>query len=271
MDLSVIVPCYNSGVYLMDALDSISNSKNLSRYSYEIIIVDDGSTSAQTLELLSTLSQRGYTIIRQNNAGPGAARNAGMKVACGDFLLFLDSDNKVKPEFVDVGIQTVKDRQVDMVYGKPVFFGETSKARFQTGTFNLKDILRGNYIDTCSIIKRSVWDETGGFDESPIVIGYEDWEFWIRLGSKGYKIHFIDQELFDYRVTKDSLILSKNDLENRQVVLRYIYTKHLDLIIKIYEDTFYEKIVYENDRRRPFRSFIKFIYLKYFKKDKAFR
>ena len=264
MDLSVIIPCYNSGAFLLEALESIDRSSNLSKYNFETIIVNDGSTDPYTCELLNSLSVK-CRILAQNNAGPGAARNTGMKASKGKYILFLDSDNRLLPGFIDTCLTTLLNEKADMVYCQPLFFGDTSEYRFKTRKFDLNDILRDNYIDTCSIITRDVWNETGGFDESPIVIGYEDWEFWIRLGATGYKFHFIDRPLYEYRVSKESLISSKNSLSNRQEVLRYLYSKHIDTIISSYDAMVHEKKVFQNDRNKPFRSLVKFLYLKYIK------
>lgn len=266
MDLSVIIPCYNSGAYLLEALDSIRESSDLSKYSVEVIIVNDGSTDKSTCELLAVLSGS-YKVLNQQNAGPGAARNAGMRVSNGNNILFLDSDNRLLPGFIATCIRVLEKEQADIVYCQPFFFGDLTQFRFSTRKFNLPEIIRDNYIDTCSVIRRSVWTETGGFDESPTVVGFEDWEFWVRLGAKGYKFHFIEEPLYEYRISSSSLIAGKNSLANRQNVARYVYTKHIDTVISAYEYLIHERKVFEHDKNRPLRSFFKFIYLKYIKRS----
>ncbi len=259
MDLSVIIPCYNSGAFLPEALNSVNASTNLSKYDFEVIIVNDGSTDQHTLDLLGSLSAK-YKIIHQENAGPGSARNAGMKESKGECILFLDSDNRLLPTFIVTCMTALVKENADMVYCQPIFFGETTESRFRTKKFNLNDILWDNYIDTCSIITRKVWIETGGFDESPIVIGYEDWELWIRIGSAGYKMHLVEGEHYEYRISKNSLVARKNSPSNRQHVLKYLYNKHMDTIINSYDVLCRQKMAFRN---RPFTSIAKYLYTRY--------
>lgn len=93
--VSVIVPVYNAAPYLRQCLDSI-NAQTL--WDFELICVDDGSTDESTgiLELYSRFDPR-IRVIRQDNAGAGAARNAGMKAATGEYLIFLDADDFFEP------------------------------------------------------------------------------------------------------------------------------------------------------------------------------
>lgn len=229
MELSVIIPFYNSGLYLYDAIKSIEASTNIEQLEYEIIIVNDGSTEAGTEELLNDLTQKGYLVVSQPNAGPAAARNAGINIACGKYFLFLDSDNKVKETFIEKGISLLQTKNVDLVYGKPVFFGDSTEPRFQTGKFDINKIIVGNYIDTCCIIKRDACLYIGGFDEDRRIIGLEDWEFYIHLYSKGCDIYYIDSEVYYYRILKDSLSQQHNSNYLKEAYA-YIYRKHRELV-----------------------------------------
>src|SRR4051812_30462131 len=97
--VSIIIPCYNSGKYLPEALDSISAYPD--KGMYEVIIINDGSTDELTLSLLNNLQQNGeHIVLHQENKGPAAARNAGVKMAKAPYLLFLDSDNKIESNYI---------------------------------------------------------------------------------------------------------------------------------------------------------------------------
>src|ERR1700753_4343673 len=109
MDLSIIIPCYNSGCYLYEALESIERSEDIASIRYEIIIVDDGSTDEATIKLLNDLNIANCPVLRQQNAGPAAARNTGVKVAKAPYLSFLDSDNHVRPGFINKGINLLNN------------------------------------------------------------------------------------------------------------------------------------------------------------------
>jgi len=94
--ISIIIPCYNHGQYVREAISSVEKctDKNL----YEMIIVNDGSTDSFTLEEMGRLANDGYYVINQVNQGLGRTRNNGIKAAKGEYILPLDSDNRVRPE-----------------------------------------------------------------------------------------------------------------------------------------------------------------------------
>ncbi|TDQ19577.1 GT2 family glycosyltransferase [Algoriphagus boseongensis] len=260
MVVSIIIPCFNSGAFLLEALASCSEStfKN-----YEILIVDDGSTDSFTLQVLADLkSDPTLKILTKENAGPASARNLGVKHSNGQFLLFLDSDNLIRPEYIGKALKVFnQDTGVGMVYSRPAFFGDTSESLtvFETREFSLDKLLEGNYIDMCSLIRRDAIMELGGFDEHPDLIGFEDWDLWIRLGQTSWKSVFMPEQLFDYRVRKDSVMGSLGD-EKRKRMFSYIGKKHGVLIHQRYRQ--YYRIV-NKIQARPFSFFLRILYYKY--------
>src|ERR1700730_11658859 len=94
--VSIIIPCYNQGHYLMEALDSI---KGINPGLLEVIIVNDGSTDPYTNELCKNLESQGWQVIWQDNKGLSAARNVGIRQASGNYILPLDADNKIRTEY----------------------------------------------------------------------------------------------------------------------------------------------------------------------------
>lgn len=258
--VSVIIPCYNSGQFLPEALESIQLPAG--QYPHEVIIVDDGSTDALTLRLLQELSSR-YTVIRQENRGPAAARNTGIRHAQGEYILFLDSDNKLKSTYIEKGIAVLKAKPaVGVVYCDPLFFGDTEEKRFYTQDFDLFKILESNFIDMCSLIRKAVWEEVGGLDESRVLLGHEDWEFWIRISATSWQFYRLDEALFEYRVRADSLVTQAVQATKHRAMLRYLYAKHIDLILQRYKYLDQQYTYYQYDQRNPLRTFIKFIYRK---------
>src|SRR5688500_12631026 len=95
--ISVIIPCYNQGHYLREALESL---EKCNQELFEIIIVNDGSTDSFTNEYTKELESRGYKLIFQQNTGLGQARNNGIKQAVGKYILPLDADNKIYPDYL---------------------------------------------------------------------------------------------------------------------------------------------------------------------------
>lgn len=259
-DVSVIIPCYNSGEFLLEAISSVESS--ITSVQVEIIIINDGSTNKTTISLLQKLTQKGYTIIHQLNAGPAAARNAGVKKAQGKYFLFLDSDNKIRNNFIEHGVSVLKSNvDIGVAYGNAEMFGK-SLPSFKTGSFDLKKLLAGNYIDMCAMIKRELWSDIGPFDESAIIRGNEDWDYWIRVGNSKWKFHYSDQILFDYRIREDSLTRQIAEADASDQILNYIYSKHVSIVIKSYIE------IYSNHnylKTRPFKAGIDFFY-RYLKK-----
>ena len=100
--ISIVIPCYNSGIYITEAVTSVKES---SFTNYEIIIVDDGSSDLHTLSVLRQLEHQKCKLIVQANGGPAAARNSGVRVAKGEYLFFLDSDNKIHPEYLEKSVK----------------------------------------------------------------------------------------------------------------------------------------------------------------------
>lgn len=111
--VSVIIPCYNAEKYLSQCVDSI---RNQTLKQIEIICVDDGSTDA-TLEILRSYQTQDSRIrlIQQKNAGAGAARNAGMECASGEYLSFLDADDFFEPDMLEKAVEAAEKWQADYV------------------------------------------------------------------------------------------------------------------------------------------------------------
>lgn len=205
--LSIIIPCFNSGVFLKEAIESCYRSEF---QDFEIIIINDGSYDKITLELFMESWPQNLKIVNQQNKGAAAARNFGVSLAQGEFLLFLDSDNRIWPDYLTKALQIIRqDSKIAVVYSKPYFFGgeETQEtSRFDVKDFSLDSLLAGNYIDMCSLVRKSAFSEVGGFDENREIFFGEDWELWIRIAHANWKFRFLNEVVFDYRIRKGSLM-----------------------------------------------------------------
>jgi glycosyltransferase involved in cell wall biosynthesis len=110
MKISWVVPVFNSGVFLSEALESIARNK-VDNVEFEILVVDDCSTDPKTLEILDQLKlQKSVIVIRQvKNSGPACARNKGIENASGDWIGFLDSDDILAPGSVPYKLEAIKE------------------------------------------------------------------------------------------------------------------------------------------------------------------
>lgn len=213
--ISIIIPCYNHGMYIKDAIESVELCKD--KELYEIIIMNDGSTDKFTVEILQELAESGYHVINQQNQGLGAARNNAIKQAAGKYILPLDSDNKIRPDYIYESIK-ILDKQPDiaMVYGDSEYFGE-KKGINKVGEFNLQRLMLGNFIDACAVYRKSVWEKIDGYDEKMPVMGYEDWDLWLKMALNGFTFRYLNCVMFDYRVRNDSMLHSIDNAKGNEI------------------------------------------------------
>lgn len=202
--VSIIVPCYNHGKYIMDTVNSVELIKDKSLY--ELIIINDGSTDEFTNQQCRELQAKGYNVIFQQNQGLAKTRNNAIKLSTGKYILPLDSDNKIRPEYVYKGIEILdREKDISIVYGNAAYFGD-QQGEMKQGPYNLQKLLLHNYIDACAIYRREVWEANGGYDSNMAYAGIEDWDLWLGSSFKGYKFCYLDEILFDYRVLHNSMI-----------------------------------------------------------------
>ena len=188
--VSIIIPCYQQAEYLAEAIQSALAQTWLRK---EVIVVNDGSPDAT-----SAVARRfPVKLIEQENRGLPAARNAGIAAATGKYILCLDADDRLAPECLKrcVGKGDI------VVPGQQEFERGRAFYRRRMGRFSLRDFLVANRIHCASMFRRADWLRAGGFDEK-MTLGFEDWEFWIRLVANGASVVAIDEPLFFYRVHK---------------------------------------------------------------------
>jgi glycosyltransferase involved in cell wall biosynthesis len=220
VDLSVVIPCYNHGQFLVDAVASVERTAT---ERCELVIVNDGSTQPRTLEVLNILRQAGYCIIDQANGGLAAARNSGISAARGRYILPLDADNRLSPGFIASAIRVLDaEPQIGVVYGDRLDFGARS-GRAHVPGFDINALLHSNFIDACAVYRREIWQSCGGYDAEAAVL--EDWDFWIAAAKAGWRFCRLSDVTFEYRVRPNSMMATAG--QDRQSSSReYIVRKH---------------------------------------------
>lgn len=202
--VSVVIPTYNAAEFLGETLDSVlaQTYPNL-----EVIVVDDGSTDA-TPELLRTYGER-ITVLRQANAGQAAARNRGARLARGEFLAFLDSDDLWDPDKIARQVYWLQrhpqacatycdHRSID-ARGRTIAASAALAYPRPSG-----DILRALLLGPCIItpglvlLRREAYEASGGFDEAQFMRGHEDYALWMRLATRGAFV-YTPETLVSYR------------------------------------------------------------------------
>jgi glycosyltransferase involved in cell wall biosynthesis len=219
--ISIVIPCYNDGAMLREALVSVEKTRNAN--VAEVIIVDDGSSEAETTRILNEVAEAGYCVVPQPNRGPAAARNAGIRLAKGEFILPLDSDNRLREVYLNQGVSLLKNNpSIGVIYTDAEYFGERT-GRWHVPNFNLLPLIRMNFIDACALYRKKLWQEVGGYDEQMPRWGLEDWDFWLRVACHGGRFVHLPKIGFDYRVRRDSLRVEAS--QNVAELANYVFGK----------------------------------------------
>jgi glycosyltransferase involved in cell wall biosynthesis len=201
--VSVVIPCFNYGRFLRDAVASI-HSQTFAEH--EIIVVDDGSTDET--EAVARGLGAAVRYLRQPNQGPSAARNRGIAAARGRYVAFLDADDTWHPEKLARQVPILEQRpDVVLVYTDSTSFDGATGAEFgrhgeRFAHFHGRVLGRlveaGNFIPSATpLVRRTTLEEVGGFDAT--MRSSEDWDLWVRLAARG-EVGYIDEPLARYRL-----------------------------------------------------------------------
>jgi len=224
--VSVIVPCYNHAAFLTETIESVLKS---TYQTIEIIIVDDGSKdeSAKVGKALADkYSQCRY--LYQENEGPAAARNNGIRHSSGEFILPLDADDLISENYIEEAVKVLKtNEQVEVVYCEAEFF-EGKTGEWKLPPFSRQFLARDNMIFCSAVYRKSGWEATGGYDER-MTWGWEDWEFWMNLLKRGGEVYRLPFVGFYYRVRPNSRRKSTNS-DAKKKTIDLINSKHKEFV-----------------------------------------
>jgi len=251
--ISVIIPCYNHGKYLSKALESVLEFDNKS--VLEVIVVNDGSTDPDTLQVLESINFDNVKIINQANEGLAKARNHGIRLCKGEYVLPLDSDNYINPRYLNESIQILEqNKNIGVVYSDRIIFTDYSEKKYlkKSPSLKIKNMIFDQSLDARAVFRKKIWEQLSGYDEKMPIMGLEDWDFWIRAMEAGVEFHHINKGLFYYRDLPNSMI--KNAKPKMDILMKYMIEKHSTLyaryVLEIGRELSYA-------RRKPFRHFVR--------------
>ena len=196
--ISVVIPCYNYGHYLKDAVESVLAQ---SRRDFEIIIVDDASTDTSCTvahELITAHPGERIRLIelKQNSGTPAIPRNTGISAATGSLILPLDPDDRLEAGFLAKTVALLDaEPTVSVAYTHIRHFGERHDT-WTCGPFDPHTLSRNNVIPYCALFRKELWEKVGGYRSD---VGYEDWHFWLDACEQGFTGKLIPEPLFLYR------------------------------------------------------------------------
>lgn len=233
--VSVIIPCYNHGNYIMDAIVSVLNQ---TYRNFEIIIVNDGSDDLITNDILAKINNSKIKVVYQSNSGPSVAKNFGISISKGDYILPLDCDNKLEKEFLEKSVDALQENNADVVYTNYQHIGNKND-KYRSIEFNISKLLMFSFIENCSLYKKEVWIANEGYDVFLSKKGIEDWEFWLNTAKHKFSFFHLDQFLFDYMVSDNSRT-NKVANKNLSETVNYIYNKHSDILAREFANLYHE-------------------------------
>lgn len=210
--VTVVIPCYNYGGYLDEALQSVRNQTFM---NHEIIIVDDGSTDPLTVDKLKEIASRkipGVRVIHQANAGVSSARNHGITEGRGKYICCLDADDLLEPRYLEKNLSILERENVDVCYSYFQVFGDAEWIA-RPGRFDIEVLKTRNCACVAAVFKKSIWEKVGGYNPN-MKGGYEDWDFWISVAEQGAQGAVIPEPLFKYRRHGRTMLVDAEEKHN---------------------------------------------------------
>lgn len=221
--VSVIITCYNYAEYVKQAIESVLSQtyKNI-----ELTIIDDGSTDG-SLEVINRYKDRAEIVTRKNR-GIVYTRNEAMGLAKGEFLLFVDADDWLDDNYVELLVEAAIKDSLDVVYCDACYFvsekGDT-RSSLDPPVFNLERLKNENFVHMSSLIKLSSVGDVA-FDQNTEKVTHEDWDFYLNLALNGAKFGRVNGVALNYRIKPSS----RSELMNSEVgvatLYKFIYEKY---------------------------------------------
>lgn len=215
--LSVVSAYYNDRFYLPDCIKSVQAAKDLVTFPVEHIICDDASP------IPSKPDPRARFIRREQNGGPAASRNTAIREAQYPYVMNLDSDDMIHPEYLR-SCAPYMEQGIDVIYTDTHWF-EAVERDFAQWDLDNPALFLNHPLSSCLIFKKELWARVGGYNERRDLIGHEDWAFTCALAKSGCSWKHINKHYYLYRRKKSGSLLSSvmNLKPERIKILKELY------------------------------------------------
>jgi glycosyltransferase involved in cell wall biosynthesis len=230
--VSVIIPNFNYQHYIEEAINSVLHA-DFDPENLEIVVIDDASTddSVKLIERIIRNANISIRLIKNvTNLGLIRTRNTGIVNAKGEFLFFLDPDNYIGKDCLKLhaGFLTRRPDYAACYAPVQVFDNETkdNMSLISNEPFNLTKLTSGNYIDAMAMFRKKSIIEAGMYDRRMPPIGWEDYELWLRLAGKGYKVGFIEGPALSFYRYHQSNMCKGFDDNDHNLLKYYLNIKH---------------------------------------------
>lgn len=224
MMISVIIPIYKVEKYLDECIESVVNQ---TMKDLEIILVDDGSPD-RCPQMCDEWVKRDSRIqvIHKPNGGLSDARNVGIRISKGKYILPLDSDDVIDATYAEKAVNYLETHpDTKLVYCRAQYFGDRND-EWQLPEYNFEKLLFGNQIFCSCVYRRRDYDRVGGYN-TDMKGGLEDWDFLLSLLDKNSKVYRIPEILFFYR--KHGVSMLTDTTKHSRELNNRIVANHIDL------------------------------------------
>jgi O-antigen biosynthesis protein len=219
-DATIIIPCYNYGQFVSEAIDSALHQ---TLPPTQIIVINDGSID-NSKEVIDRYKDNPIIkIIHKKNGGVIETKNLGIELSKTYWTVFLDADDKLSVNFLKRTIEMSKNGMKDIVYTDMNLFGAVTDV-FKAKPFSFHTLLKTNYINNSALIKTTLLKQIGGY-KPEMNHGLEDWELYISLVEIGAKPQYLPRALVSYRQHDKSLSRNQSTLNREKELIGQI--KHL--------------------------------------------
>lgn len=250
--VSIIIPCYNYSRFIKDAIDSALNQ---TYENIEIIIVNDGSTDNSADVINTYLPNSKIVYIEQKNSGVSAARNNGIAIAAGDWILMLDADDCISPDYVKDAVELIEN-DCTIVNSSSTFTDKnltpTGKVWFSNYVNHVwTDLLKENIMPVTGLFSKNKWKECGGYDSA--IPGADDWEFWINMFKHGCFVKFLSPKKTYFKYRKHEISMEDSNNIRINEIYNFILNKHFseattrEMKINALSDIFFGRILNKQD------------------------
>ena len=219
--VSIVVVSHNYGAFLDEALSSVAAQ---TRPPGDVVLVDDASTDDTAQVIEAWCGRLPLNCIRnEQRLGPARTFNIGMSAARGDLLMKLDGDDRLSPTYVARLERALEESGAEIAYtGLQRFGAETYRSPARA--FDRKELMKENFINGSAMMRRQVWERTGGYRSELDDVGLEDWELFVHAIALGMRAVPVDDCWLEYRRHASG---SRNTISRRTALRAHLLVRRM--------------------------------------------
>lgn len=229
--VSIIIPCYNQCEFIAETINSVKKQRFK---DYEIIIINDGSTEKGAVQFLNKFTDVDTKVLHIENTGVSAARNYAIKHGNGEYILPLDADDCIDELFLHETVAILDAMpEIEAVRTGVKYFGAINHEEILPIYSRRRHLLQNLFFNT-TLFRKTSFLNVGGYDEQ-FLIGWEDWDLFLRLIENEEQVFAIDRPYYFYRIKLSSRNANLQE-EKKQKAEQQLYKKHLETYLQYFPE-----------------------------------